>query len=97
MQAFSEERTAEFIVNDIGNAMLLYQGALPHSYSWVQFDEEHSEIKLITDEGDAQDLGVKIPQDLSEGLKHANEILMLEIDDSGEPKDAIMLKFVKTV
>ena len=91
----STEREIEFIVNDIGNVLLLHKGALKHPYSWAQYDQTTNIFQFITDEGEIQNLGLPINLAMASPFNRTNEIIMVETDDTGQHKDLRFIKFIK--
>lgn len=97
IKPLAKEMPVELVVSDVGNVMLLHKGTLKRNYSWVQYDQEFFSMNFITEDGEAQDLGMKIHAPFHPALKKTKELIMVEVDDSNQPKDIRFLKFARTV
>ena len=95
LKPLAQEREIEFIVNDIGNAMLLHKGGLDHEYSWVEYDRAGATLNLITPDGEIQPLGFKIHKPFEKPLCSTLEMLLIEIGDDMTCRDIKFIKFTK--
>ncbi len=93
LKPLSQENDVEFIVTSIGNAVLLYRGALQRDYSWVQLDREGRSLQFITEEGLIQDLGMPIHAPFEKNLHATNELIMVMVDENNVCRDMRFLKF----
>jgi len=97
LNPLAKEQEIEFIVSEIGNAMLLHRGPLKHRYSWVEYDRAGASLNFITPEGEIQPLGFKIHKPFEAPLCKTLELLMVEVGDDNQCKDLSFIKFAKMV
>lgn len=97
IKPLASQMPVELVVSDVGNLMLLHRGALKHNYSWVQYDEEFMNLQFILQDGEAQDLGMKIHAPFHPALRRTKELLLVQVDENNQPIDMRFLKFAKTV
>lgn len=97
LKSLAKEMPVELVVSDVGNVMLLHKGELKRDYSWVQYDQEFLSMSLVTEDGEAQELGMTIHPPFHEALKKTKELFLVRVDDTHAPVDMRLLKFAKTV
>lgn len=97
LKPLTEEMPVEFIVNDVGSAMLLHRGPLARAYAWVQYDRDATSLQLITENGDLQDLGMKIKGAFMKPLAKTKELMMIELGEDSGFKNVVFLKCTQVV
>lgn len=97
MKPLAAEHKCEFLVNGEGQALLLHQGALPYSYCWVQFDSYTDSIQFVTETGDIQELGFKLPCSVRSTLWKTREVIMIEVGDDYACKGQVLVVFNNVV
>ncbi|HQX27540.1 MAG TPA: hypothetical protein PKX38_06345 [Alphaproteobacteria bacterium] len=97
LKPLSQENDVEFIVTSIGNAVLLHRGPLQRDYSWVQLDRDNHSLQFITEEGDIQDLGMRMHPPFEKNLRATKELILVMVDENNVCSDPRFLKFTGMV
>jgi len=59
----------------------LHDQPLPDILKWVEFDADLETVTLVTEGGKLQDLGIKIPSDMSYYIENAMELTTMLVKD----------------
>lgn len=93
LEPLSKNSKFEFVVNSSGKAMLLFQGTVAHPYAWAQYDSASGTVQLVSEEGELQDLGIKIPEHVKKLLAETRDITFAEVGEDGAYKRHAKLVF----
>ncbi|MDH5722684.1 MAG: hypothetical protein OEY94_05115 [Alphaproteobacteria bacterium] len=76
LEDFRGERKTALLVNNEGKVAICYDQKPEFDISWVEFDSKAKKISLVSEEGQYQNLGVSISDDMKLNLLKAQEILL---------------------
>lgn len=97
LRPLAKQSTIEFALSGQGKAVLLHVGKLRNSYNWIQYDDYTNTIQLITMNGQIQELGMVIPEQVKTILDKTRAITVMEIDNEFGCREQTLLVFNKTV
>lgn len=76
----------DIVVSDIGKVAVYHSRPFRKKLAWLEFDLETRRMAFIMDDGDARDFGAPVPGHLAKNMQNAHQVLMVLLDEAGEPK-----------
>ena len=80
IEPLANQTEIDLVVNENGTAALFYMGRAQHSYAWVEYDPERKELHLITEDGQTQDIGIKIAPIFDTIFHKTNALTLIEVN-----------------
>ncbi len=81
LEPLTRQTNLEFVINKLGQALLLHKGPVLHDYLWIQYDSYTGTVQLIGEQGEIQELGMVVPEKVRTLLDKTREVSLLEIAD----------------
>lgn len=77
----SGDRSAELLVNEEGQAMVLYDKPLPIFVDWVEYDVDLSLLTFVSFGGEIMGLGMKIHKPFRPCLSQSKQIMLIYMEN----------------
>lgn len=77
----SGDRSAELLVNEEGQAMVLYDQPLPIFVDWVEYDVDLSLLTFVSFGGEIMGLGMKIHKPFRPCLSQSKQIMLIYMEN----------------
>lgn len=86
MASFCE---CELVVNEDGQAMVIYTKPLPEGIHWVEYDMDLALLTFVSWSGSAMELGIKVHRPFRKYLQKATEIMLVELKEDKQSLGSI--------
>ena len=97
LKPLTETTKYNLSISEVGNVVLFHKGPMQHVYSYAEFDKETRSIDLVTENGETQEIGVTVPDNLHGRLDKTKEMLIVEIMEDNSYENPTFIKFVKPI
>lgn len=81
LPTLSSQCECELVVNEYGQAMVIYTKQLAEGIEWAEYDIDLAMLTFVTWSGKVMGLGMKIHAPLREPLSKTNEMMLVETED----------------
>lgn len=90
----SGNRDAELMVDQSGNAMVIYNQPLPEDVEWIEYDIDLDMLTFVTYSGKVQGLGMKVHKPFRKYLSKAKEIMLVYLENSQDIRGFLPVKLI---
>lgn len=81
LPTLSSQCECELVVNETGQAMVIYTKQLSEGIEWAEYDIDLAMLTFVTWTGKVMGLGMKIHTPLREPLSKAREVMLVETEE----------------
>ncbi len=79
----------ELLVNEDGQAMVIYTKPIPEAIQWAEYDMDLSLLTFVSWSGSTMELGIKVHPPFRKYLRMAEEIMMVELKEDKQSLGSI--------
>lgn len=88
-----EQMAVDLVIGKNEQVCIVHEKKLPYVLKWVEFDELHHTINLVSQKGQIQPLGVEIPKEMYEYFLDLDEIAVIR-KPADKIQDIYIVSFV---
>ena len=83
---YSSKPRLEIAVNERNQVLIFHNRPFVKELSWLEFEIGSRDLIFVFADGQMQELGLKVPENLAKHMQNAYQILVVQMDDeTGEP------------
>ncbi len=87
LPALVTKNKAELVVNEDAHVWLLYRDPLAEIVKWAEYDADTEQVTLIMVSGNAQPLGIKLPDEMKDLLLDAETLYLVQMEENKKIAD----------
>lgn len=87
----------DFVVNENGAAMVVFDQPMPELVDWVEFDADVHMVTFVTYTGKIFSLGAPLSRPFRDGLRKGLDVQLIQVADDGKGAGGVMPVMVDRV